>query len=131
MEGVSSLGLLAVFLLVALNGFFVAGEFALVKVRKTRIDQLVEEGKKSARTVQNELNHLDNYIAATQLGITLASLALGWIGEPALAGLVEPLVEAIAGHEAAGISHTIAFIISFALITIFHIVLGELVPKSI
>lgn len=131
MEGVSSLGLLAVLVLVALNGFFVAGEFALVKVRKTRIDQLVEEGKKAAKTVQSEINHLDNYIAATQLGITLASLALGWIGEPALAGLVEPVVEAVAGHEAAALSHTIAFIISFALITIFHIVLGELVPKSI
>ena len=131
MEGVQSLGLLAVLLLVALNGFFVAGEFALVKVRKTRIEQLVEEGKRAAKTVQNEINHLDNYIAATQLGITLASLALGWIGEPALAHLVEPLFEGIAGPAAIEISHTVAFVFSFALITIFHIVLGELVPKSI
>ncbi len=131
MEGVPGLGLLAVVLLVALNGFFVAGEFALVKVRKTRIEQLVEEGKKAARTVQNELNHLDNYIAATQLGITLASLALGWIGEPALAHLIEPAFEGIAGPAAVELSHTFAFAFSFALITIFHIVLGELVPKSI
>lgn len=131
MEGVPGLGLLAVFALVALNGFFVAGEFALVKVRKTRIEQLVEEGKRAAKTVQNEINHLDSYIAATQLGITLASLALGWIGEPALAHLVEPLFESIAGPAAVEISHTVAFAFSFALITIFHIVLGELVPKSI
>lgn len=131
MEGVQSLGLLAVLLLVALNGFFVAGEFALVKVRKTRIDQLVDEGKRAAKTVQSEINHLDNYIAATQLGITLASLALGWIGEPALAHLVEPLFEGIAGPAAVEVSHTVAFVFSFALITIFHIVLGELVPKSI
>lgn len=131
MDGVPGLGLLVVVLLVALNGFFVAGEFALVKVRKTRIDQLVEEGKGAARTVQNQLNHLDNYIAATQLGITLASLALGWIGEPALAHLIEPLFEAVAGSAAVELSHTVSFIVSFALITIFHIVLGELVPKSI
>jgi putative hemolysin len=131
MDGIPGLGLLAVVLLVGLNGFFVAGEFALVKVRKTRIEQLVEEGKGSAKTVQNQLNHLDSYIAATQLGITLASLALGWIGEPALAHLVEPLFETIAGQAAVGISHTVAFIFSFALITMFHIVLGELVPKSI
>ena len=82
-------GLLAVFALVAANGFFVAGEFALVKVRATRIDQLVAEGKGAARVVQSQLAHLDNYIAATQLGITLASLGLGWIGEPAVAHLFE------------------------------------------
>ncbi|MDB5081115.1 MAG: HlyC/CorC family transporter [Chloroflexi bacterium] len=131
MDGIPGLGLLAVFLLVALNGFFVAAEFALVKVRKTRIDQLVEEGKGSAKIVQNELSHLDNYIAATQLGITLASLALGWIGEPALAHLIEPLFDSVIGKGAVELSHTIAFIFSFALITVFHIVLGELVPKSI
>lgn len=131
MDGIPGLGLLAVALLVALNGFFVAGEFALVKVRKTRIEQLVEEGKGSAKTVQHQLNHLDSYIAATQLGITLASLALGWIGEPALANLIKPLFETVAGPAAVGISHTVAFIFSFALITTFHIVLGELVPKSI
>ncbi|MEI6042883.1 MAG: CNNM domain-containing protein, partial [Chloroflexota bacterium] len=78
-------GLGAVFLLVGLNGFFVAAEFALVSVRHTRIDQLVAEGKGSAKGVQKALTHLDDYIAATQLGITLASLALGWVGEPAVA----------------------------------------------
>jgi len=127
----SLLGLLAVLGLVAANGFFVAGEFALVKVRATRVDQLVAEGKGVARLVQNEIQHLDRYIAATQLGITLASLALGWVGEPALGHLIEPPIKAIAGEASEGIASTIAIIISFALITTFHIILGELVPKTI
>jgi len=127
----SIFGLLAIVLLVSANGFFVAGEFALVKVRSTRIDQLVAEGKRSALLVQSELNRLDNYIAATQLGITLASLALGWVGEPVLAHLLEPLFIGIAGEAAEPVAHSVAIAIGFALITCFHIVLGELVPKSI
>ena len=82
MEAGSLVGVLAVFALVAVNGFFVAAEFGLVRVRQTRIDELAAEGKSVVQVVQDELHHLDNYIAATQLGITLASLALGWIGEP-------------------------------------------------
>jgi CBS domain containing-hemolysin-like protein len=124
-------GLLAVFALVAANGFFVAGEFSLVKVRATRINQLVAEGKGSARVVQGQLAHLDNYIAATQLGITLASLALGWVGEPAMAHLIDPLLVLVAGENAHLLADGVAVAISFALITLFHIVLGELVPKSI
>ena len=124
-------GLLAIFALVAANGFFVAAEFSLVKVRQTRIDELSAEGKSSARVVQQELRHLDTYIAATQLGITLASLALGWIGEPSLAHLVEPLFTFAGATVAGEISHSVAIAISFFLITLFHIVLGELVPKSI
>jgi putative hemolysin len=127
----SLLGVLVVFALVAVNGFFVAAEFALVKVRKTRIDQLAAEGRSIARVVQKELQHLDNYIAATQLGITLASLALGWIGEPSLAHLIEPLFAFAAGALAEELAHSTAITISFFLITLFHIVLGELVPKSI
>ena len=124
-------GILAVFVLVATNGFFVAAEFGLVKVRRTRIDELVAEGKRVAKVVQDELRHMDNYIAATQLGITLASLALGWIGEPSLAHLIEPLF-AFAGDAAAiELAHSAAVAISFFLIMMFHIVLGELVPKSI
>ncbi|GCE11462.1 hemolysin family protein [Tengunoibacter tsumagoiensis] len=125
------LGLGAVVLLVAANGFFVASEFALVKIRSTRIDQLVAEGNQRAKTVQMQIHHLDTYIAATQLGITLASLALGWVGEPALAHLIEPLFAWIGGPTAATLSHTLAVIISFSLITAFHIIMGELVPKSI
>src|SRR3954470_8934133 len=127
----SLLGLLAVFALVAANGFFVAGEFALVKVRKTRVDQLVAEGRSGARVVQQQIGHLDSYIAATQLGITLASLALGWIGEPALAGLIDRGIELVTGQSAHEAAEGVAIGISFALITGFHIVLGELVPKSI
>src|SRR6266702_5235660 len=126
----SLLGVLAVCALVTTNGFFVAAEFGLVKVRQTRIDELVSEGKSVALVVQEELRHLDNYIAATQLGITLASLALGWIGEPSLAHLIEPLFAFAAGALAEELAHSAAIAISFFLITIFHIVLGELVPKS-
>jgi len=124
-------GILAVFVLVATNGFFVAAEFGLVKVRRTRIDELVAEGKRVAKVVQDELRHMDNYIAATQLGITLASLALGWIGEPSLAHLIEPLFAFAGGTAATELAHSAAIAVSFFLITMFHIVLGELVPKSI
>ena len=100
-------------------------------VRQTRIDELAAEGKSAAKVVQNELHHLDSYIAATQLGITLASLALGWIGEPSLAHLIEPLFVFAGGIAATEFAHSAAIVISFFLITMFHIVLGELVPKSI
>ena len=124
-------GLLSVVVLVAINGFFVAAEFSLVRVRKTRIEQLVDEGKSAAKLVQAQLEHLDTYIAATQLGITLASLALGWVGEPAVSHLIEPLFEWIGGEGAVDITNTVGIIVSFLLITTFHIVLGELVPKSV
>jgi putative hemolysin len=124
-------GLLGIVALVGANGFFVAGEFALVKVRKTRIDQLVEEGHRVARVTQRQIAHLDSYIAATQLGITLASLALGWIGEPALAAVIDPPLQLVTGSVSHELADGIAIAISFTLITLFHIVLGELVPKSI
>ncbi|HUF25976.1 MAG TPA: hemolysin family protein [Gemmatimonadaceae bacterium] len=121
----------AVLLLVFANGFFVASEFALVAARRSRIDQLVAEGDRSAAVVQKALTHLDRYISGTQLGITLASLALGWIGEPALAALLDE------GFRAAGLpmptegAHTVAAIaIAFTIITFLHIVFGELAPKS-
>lgn len=132
MDTGSIFGVLAVFALVATNGFFVAAEFALVKVRVTRVEQLVQEGNTIARIVQRQTAHLDAYIAATQLGITLASLALGWVGEPSLAHLIEPLFQWVGNIWAAqGLANSLAIAISFALITGFHIVLGELVPKSI
>ena len=132
MDTGSLLGVLAVFALVGANGFFVAAEFALVKIRATRVEQLVAQGNRLARIVQQQTTHLDNYIAATQLGITLASLALGWIGEPSLAHLIEPLFQWVgSGVAAQDIANTAAIVISFILITGFHIVLGELVPKSI
>ncbi len=131
MDITSVLGVLAVFVLIVANGFFVAAEFALVKVRATRIDQLVNEGKHAAKVVQQQIGHLDTYIAATQLGITLASLALGWIGEPSLAHLIEPLFAWVGGAAVEGLAHSAAIALSFALITAGHIILGELVPKAI
>jgi putative hemolysin len=131
MDTSSLLGIVAVLALIAANGFFVAGEFALVKIRATRINQLAEEGNRTAKVIQTQLAHLDRYIAATQLGITLASLALGWIGEPSLAHLIDPLFAWIGGPAAEALTHTFAVIISFTIITAGHIILGELVPKSI
>ncbi len=121
-----------VLLLVFLNGFFVASEFALVAVRKTRIDVLVKKGNKPAKLVQKSIAQLDTFISATQLGITLASLALGWIGEPAIARFIEPALHNILPQGAAVItSHSVAFVIAFTIITFLHIVLGELAPKTI
>ena len=123
--------LLAVLALVLLNGFFVAAEFSLVSMRRTRVEQLVEEGRSGAAAVQRAVTNLDHSIAATQLGITMASLALGWIGEPALAQLIEPSLHRILPAETVGItSHGVAFVIAFGIITALHIVFGELGPKS-
>lgn len=115
------------------NGFFVATEFSLVAVRRTRMQQLQEEGDKRAGAVLDLLNHLDTYIAATQLGITISSLALGWIGEPAVGHLIEPLIRELPflpERRLDAISRTLSFVIAFSLITTLHIVLGELAPKS-
>ncbi|MEA2525350.1 MAG: magnesium and cobalt exporter, family [Thermomicrobiales bacterium] len=129
----TALALAAVLVLVLANGFFVATEFALVAVRRTRIQHLAAEGNGRARAVLSRLNHLDSYIAATQLGITISSLALGWIGEPALAHLIEPAIEQLPGISDGNrdtLTHTIGFILAFSIITTLHIVLGELAPKS-
>jgi CBS domain containing-hemolysin-like protein len=128
----------AVLVLVLLNGFFVAAEFALVAARRSRIEQMAEAGDAKARRVQHAQEHLDRYISGTQLGITLASLALGWIGEPALASLVDRALQAVGvgRHAAPGVvsaaAHSGAAIaVAFAIITFLHIVLGELAPKSL
>src|SRR5688572_21134013 len=119
-------------LLVFANGFFVATEFAIVKIRATRLQALVDEGKPGAANALKMTEKLDAYLSATQFGITLASLGLGWLGEPAFAHLLEPLLERVVPANAAvGLSHTIAVAISFAIITFLHIVLGELAPKSL
>jgi magnesium and cobalt exporter, CNNM family len=125
------LGLLAIMLLVLGNGFFVAAEFSLVTVRRTRIDQLIAEGSSTARAVRRALSDPDSYIAATQLGITMTSLGLGWIGEPALAHVIEPAFAVLGDRIALATSHSIAFTIAFAVITSLHIVLGELAPKTV
>ena len=123
--------LVAVVFLVLLNGFFVAAEFSLVSVRKTRIAELVEQGNASAKTVQKALENPDQVIAATQLGITLASLSLGWIGEPALSHLIEPIIELFPLDLRPGLSHSLSAGLAFAIITFLHVVVGELAPKSI
>src|SRR5262245_36372501 len=121
----SVLGLLAVPALVALNGFFVAAEFALVAVRKTRVLEMVRQGIPGAKAVQDAIGHLDHAIAATQLGITLASLALGWTGEPALARLAKPLIQQLLPEAwVAGAAHMVASTLAFLLITFMHVVFG-------
>ena len=121
-----------VLLLVGLNAFFVASEFALVAVRRSRIDEMAAAGDRAARNVQSALKHLDRYIAGTQLGITIASLALGWVGEPALAVLIDKALGVFGLPAAPEGAHTAAAIgVSFFIITFLHIVLGELAPKSL
>lgn len=117
-------------LLVALNGFFVAAEFALAKVRPTQIEPHAQRGDQRGRVGANMLRHLDAYLSATQLGITLASIALGWVGEPAFAWIVRPLVERLPGASPA-LVHSISLTASFVAVSILHIIFGELVPKSI
>jgi CBS domain containing-hemolysin-like protein len=121
-------GLLA---LVFATGFFVAAEFSIVTVRKTRIDQLIAEGHRGARAVRRAISAPDRYIAATQLGITMASLGLGWMAEPALASLFEPALAAMPAYLAATTRHSIAVAVAFLVITALEIVFGELTPKWI
>ncbi|MFT4842333.1 MAG: CBS domain containing-hemolysin-like protein [Planctomycetota bacterium] len=119
---------LAAILLVAINGYFVAIEFALIKTRPARLEQLVAENRAFAKTALWLVQRLDASLAACQLGITMASLALGWVGEPAFARLVEPLLRAM-GVESAAIVHGVGFAIAFTMITALHLVAGEQVPK--
>jgi CBS domain containing-hemolysin-like protein len=121
-----------VLFLVALNAFFVAAEFSLVAVRRSRIDEMADNGDTGARNVQRALEHLDLYIAGTQLGITIASLALGWVGEPAIAVIIDGVL-GIFGIPPApeGVHSGVALAFSFFLLTFLHIVLGELAPKSV
>ena len=128
--GVILLKLAVVMFLVLLNGFFVASEFAIVKVRSSQLDALVEEGHAKAKFARHVTAHLDAYLSATQLGITLASLALGWVGEPFLAKMLEPFF-ALAGITAPAVVHGFSFALAFGAITFLHIVLGELAPKSL
>ncbi len=125
------LSLTGVAFFVLLNAFFVAAEFGLVSVRPTRIEQLVAEGNPTARIVRRAIADPDRFIAATQLGITLASLSLGWIGEPALTRLIELLLHALSRAWAVTASHSIAVTVAFITITFLHVVVGELAPKSI
>src|SRR5882724_51846 len=126
------LKLIGVAFLVATNGFFVASEFALVSVRRARIEARAAAGSKNARAALRLLNNPTIFISAVQLGITLASLALGWIGEPTIAELLHPLAATIASEGRAGyLTHVMAIVVAFCIISFLHIVLGELMPKMV
>lgn len=129
--GSDLIGLLAVVLLVLANGFFVAAEFSLVRVRSTRIAELIAQGNRTAFWVKKAIDDPDRFIAATQLGITLSSLALGWIGEPALAHFLQPIIRLFPTEIEDTVSHSVAAGFAFAIITFLHVVIGELAPKSI
>jgi CBS domain containing-hemolysin-like protein len=124
--------LLFVFLLVFANAFFVAAEFSLVAARRSRIDREAAAGDNRARSVQRAFKHLDRYISGTQLGITVSSLALGWIGEPAMAALFGYVFDVVGVPGGQALAHGTAFIvIAFFIVTFLHVVLGELAPKSV
>src|SRR5262249_14198922 len=126
--GLISLALVLVFA----NGFFVAAEFALVKMRPSHLQALVDEGRPGAVHAQKVLSRLDAYLSATQFGVTLASLALGWIGEPAFGRLVEPIARRLMPEgDIQPLAHTLSAALAFTLITFLHIVIGELGPKSL
>ncbi|HEY7636257.1 MAG TPA: hemolysin family protein [Gemmatimonadales bacterium] len=124
-------GFAAIVALVLANAFFVAAEFSLVGARKTRLDELSRAGNRKARLARRAVQSLDRYISATQLGITLASLGLGWIGEPTLARLIHGMFDWLSPTAAAILSHGMAATLAFGIITILHIILGELVPKAL
>lgn len=129
--GSISFNLFIIVFLLFSNGFFVASEFAMVKVRKTRIEQLVKEGDFNAKIALEALKDLDKFIAAVQLGVTISSIGLGWVGEGTLARIIEPIFAFLPGISQNIATHTVSVSIAFALITFLHVVIGELVPKSI
>jgi CBS domain containing-hemolysin-like protein len=120
--------LFAVLILVLLNGFFVAAEFALVKIRETQLDPLIRKGSRAARVARKIIGNLDASLSACQLGITLASLALGWIGEPVFSALLSPVLNAFQ-IQSGQVRETLSFLVGFSLLTFLHIVAGEQAPK--
>lgn len=124
------LRLLAVPALVLLNAFFVAAEFSLVAVRKTQVEEMIRQGKRGAHSLAKQVHHLDHAIAATQLGITIASIGLGFVGEPALAHLIDPLFQSLPDVWQLVATHSVAVAIAFTCITFLHVILGELAPKA-
>ncbi len=125
------MGIFLIIVLVFLNGFFVAAEFAIVKVRYSQIQLRAEKGSKLAKKAEHIIDHLDTYLSATQLGITLASLGLGWIGEPIVAKMIGYVLEKLNLELSTESIHAISLPVGFLIITILHIVFGELAPKSI
>src|ERR1700691_2299259 len=125
------LRLLAILALVLVNGFFAAAEFSLVAVRLSRVRQLVAKGSTRAKVVERLAGQLDRVVSGVQVGITLTSLGLGALGELTLAAMLRPIVDWLPGRPAVVVLHGISLVLAFALLTILHVVLGELVPKSL
>ncbi|GAA0406618.1 hemolysin family protein [Paenibacillus motobuensis] len=123
------LNLVMVAILIALTAFFVAVEFAIVRVRESRVDQMILEGNKKALSVKQIITHLDDYLSACQLGITITALGLGWLGEPTVERILHPLFHSLQIPDA--ISKVLSFIIAFVVVTYLHVVVGELAPKTI
>ncbi|USK51085.1 hemolysin family protein [Bacillus sp. CMF12] len=123
-----TLNLFLLFFLIALTAFFVASEFAIVKVRTSRIDQLIMEGNAKARSAKQVISSLDEYLSACQLGITITALGLGWLGEPTIESLLHPVFESI--NLQASLTHILSFVIAFSVVTFLHVVIGELAPKT-
>ncbi|RDU35349.1 hypothetical protein DRW41_18885 [Neobacillus piezotolerans] len=123
------LNLVLIAIFIALTAFFVASEFAIIRVRSSRIDQLIEEGSTSAAAAKKVIINLDEYLSACQLGITVTALALGWIAEPTMERILEPILHGM--NVSAGVSKVLTFTIAFAVITFLHVVVGELAPKTL
>lgn len=116
-------------ILIALTAFFVASEFAIVKIKGSRVDQLIEEGRKGSKAAKIVTTHLDEYLSACQLGITVTALGIGWLGEPAVASLLRPIFEGL--EVGSAVSHSVSIVIAFLIITFLHVVVGELAPKTV
>ena len=125
----TTINLILIVLLIALTAFFVATEFAIVKIRMSKIDQLIAEGKKGAISAKKVVTHLDEYLSACQLGITVTALGLGWLGEPTVEKLLHPLFVTLNLTES--VTHILSFGIAFASVTFLHVVVGELAPKTV
>lgn len=121
--------LLLIVILIGLTAFFVATEFAIVKIRSSRVDQLVEEGKPGAKVAKHVTTHIDEYLSACQLGITVTALGIGWLGEPAVKALLDPLFQKMA--VGSSVSHILSVTLAFLIITFLHVVVGELAPKTV
>jgi CBS domain containing-hemolysin-like protein len=123
------INLILIAILIALTAFFVATEFAIIRVRSTRLDQLIQENKRGAKAAKHVVTHLDEYLSACQLGITITALGLGWLGEPTVEQLLHPVFEKLALSES--VTHVLSFGIAFASVTYIHVVVGELAPKTV
>jgi CBS domain containing-hemolysin-like protein len=124
------LGIISAFVLVAANGFFVATEFAIARMRPTQVRELEEAGRPGARSLRHAIDHLDAYLAACQLGITMASIGLGFVSKPAFEALIEPVVGPLTG-SAESLAYVLSFAFAFGVVTFLHVVFGELAPKSL